>query len=239
MKTQQAHSTHSVGRFAGLASLLLVAIGGAGWWTWRTLAWTSVRQSAAPERVKQVPTLHPETSQTHAPQVAPTPSAIAPTEATGPRASLAKPQQQALQPTIYWLKIEGQAIHLLPKPVALDDAVTPEQALTEGLIHLLAQPHTQLDTAIPTGTRLLSLRVTPSGVYVDLSREFGQGGGSTSMIYRVAQILYTATSLDPNAKVYLSVEGQALDEDHPLGGEGLLLKHPLTRQQFTEDFPIS
>jgi spore germination protein GerM len=71
---------------------------------------------------------------------------------------------------------------------------------------------------------------------VDLSREFSQGGGSASMIDRVAQVLYTVTSLDPTAKVYLSIEGQLLDENHPLGGEGVILQQPLTRQQFAVDF---
>jgi spore germination protein GerM len=82
----------------------------------------------------------------------------------------------------------------------------------------------------------LSLRVAPQRIDLDLSREFIQGGGSDSMVGRVAQVLYTATSLDPTAKVYLSVEGQRLDENHPLGGEGVILQQPLTRQQFAVDF---
>jgi spore germination protein GerM len=58
------------------------------------------------------------------------------------------------------------------------------------------------------------------------------------MIYRVAQVLYTATSLDPKAKVFLSVESQPLDENHPLGGEGLILRQPMTRQDFAQDFSL-
>jgi spore germination protein GerM len=73
---------------------------------------------------------------------------------------------------------------------------------------------------------------------VDLSAEFGQGGGSSSMIYRVAQILYTATSIAPEAEVYLSIEGQPIDEAHPIGGEGLLLPSPLTRQQLAKTVDI-
>ena len=146
-----------------------------------------------------------------------------------------------LQPQIYWLRVEAQRISLNPQSVALNDALSPEQALMEGVVHLLSHPGAdgQKSSAIPKGTRLLGLQRTPGGIYVNLSREFGQGGGSSSMIYRVAQILYTVTSLDPDAQVFLSVEGQPLDENHPLGGEGLLLRHPLTRQQFTEDFSLS
>lgn len=56
------------------------------------------------------------------------------------------------------------------------------------------------------------------------------------MIYRVAQILYTATSIDSQIPVFLSIEGRPLDRNYPLGGEGLLLEYPLTRQQFHQDF---
>lgn len=57
------------------------------------------------------------------------------------------------------------------------------------------------------------------------------------MIYRVAQVLYTAaSSLNPQAPVFLSIEGKPLNNDYPLGGEGLILEYPLTRQQFKQDF---
>jgi spore germination protein GerM len=59
------------------------------------------------------------------------------------------------------------------------------------------------------------------------------------MIYRVAQVVYTASSIDPNAKIYLSIEGELLDENYPLGGEGIVLTEPVTRQQLVEDFSIS
>jgi len=53
------------------------------------------------------------------------------------------------------------------------------------------------------------------------------------MSSRVAQVLYTATSLQPNAKVWIDIEGKPLEV---LGGEGLLLEQPLTgklRENFT------
>jgi spore germination protein GerM len=92
------------------------------------------------------------------------------------------------------------------------------------------------NASIPANTRLLSLQVKQDGVYVDLSQEFATGGGSASMINRVTQVVYTATSLNPNAQVYISIEGQKLDDDNPLAGEGLLVSYPTSRQQISQDF---
>jgi spore germination protein GerM len=114
---------------------------------------------------------------------------------------------------------------------------TPQQVLTIAIQNLLsAKPRDDLSSTIPKGTKLLSLQVRSDGVHVDLSTEFRSGGGSTSMIYRVAQVIYTSTSLDPNQKVFISVGGQSIDNNHQLGGEGLTLQHPTTRAQFAADF---
>ncbi len=37
-------------------------------------------------------------------------------------------------------------------------------------------------------------------------------------------------------KVLISIAGKLIDEDNPLGGEGLILSQPLTRSQFAVDF---
>ena len=88
---------------------------------------------------------------------------------------------------------------------------TPQQVLTIAVQKLLsAQPRDDLSSTIPKGTKLLSLQVRADGVHVDLSPEFRSGSGSTSMIYRVAQVIYTASSLNPNPKVFISVGGQSI-----------------------------
>ncbi|WP_373545780.1 GerMN domain-containing protein [Chamaesiphon sp.] len=145
---------------------------------------------------------------------------------------------QQIQPQVYWLKSNQNKLTLVAKSLpANKSGSTPQQVLTIAVQKLLsAKPSDDLSSTIPKGTKLLSLQVRTDGVHVDLSPEFGAGGGSTSMIYRVAQVIYTATSIEPNAKVFISIGGQSIDRNHPLGGEGLILQQPTTRDRFAADF---
>jgi spore germination protein GerM len=144
---------------------------------------------------------------------------------------------QQIQPQVYWLRSNQNKLSLVAKSLPPRSGATPQQVLTIAVQNLLsAKPRDDLTSTIPKGTKLLSLQVRSDGVHVDLSPEFRSGGGSTSMIYRVAQVIYTSTSLDPNQKVFISVGGQSIDDLHPLGGEGLILQQPTTRNQFAADF---
>lgn len=233
MKAHHAHLTYR-GPIVGVSLLLLTVAGGTVWWSWQTSTPTALYPQTAPTNTNPIPTTLPPQNTPLQLQEAAIPTPIGQT--TSPNGS----QTEQPQPESYWLAVDGQQISLVPQQVALDTAMSSEEALTEGVVNLLANSTTgDRSSAIPTGTRLLSLQMAPEGIYINLSREFSQGGGSTSMIYRVAQVLYTVTSLDPDGKVYLSVEGQLLDENHPLGGEGLILSQPLTRQQFGEDFSFN
>jgi len=48
-------------------------------------------------------------------------------------------------------------------------------------------------------------------------------------------VLYTATSLDPEAKVWLEVQGEPLEY---LGGEGVYIPQPLTRNEFQANYEL-
>lgn len=137
------------------------------------------------------------------------------------------------QAQIYWLKDTGSRLELVAKPLSLDPHLTAEQQLQQAFAEQLSEAVAPATTsnAIPPGTRLLDLTIKSDGIHINLSDEFRQGGGSTSMIGRLAQVVYTATSLDPNAALWINIEGRPLEL---LGGEGLMIDQPMTRKIMAE-----
>lgn len=139
-------------------------------------------------------------------------------------------------PNVYWLRPKDKNVVLVPQPVKVA-SVQPNQALEAAFQSLLAGPKEGTDstTTIPKATKLLGLKAENDEVHVNLSEDFTTGGGSTSMMGRVGQVVYTATTLNPKAKVYIDVNGKPLDV---LGGEGVELQQPLTRENFQKDYPL-
>ncbi|WP_414541134.1 GerMN domain-containing protein [Nostoc sp. CCY0012] len=160
---------------------------------------------------------------------------------TSPSQTIRQPQQSTTQPgneqtaNIYWLRPRATTVDLVPQPVQIA-ATQPNQVLETAFQTLLAGPTEGTDsTTIPQGTKLLGLKTENDEVHVNLSEEFTSGGGSTSMVARVGQVVYTATTLNANAKVYIDINGQQLNV---LGGEGVELQQPLTRKSFEENYPL-
>ena len=144
------------------------------------------------------------------------------------------PTEKTVQ--IYWLKDEGDRIKLAQQPIELQSGDQSTVVLESALKHLLkGTKNPSLISTLPQTTQLRSITIQGNKIDVDLSQEFTSGGGSASMTGRVAQILYTSTTLEPNAQVWLSVEGKPLEV---LGGEGLMLDRPLTRQNFEANFEL-
>jgi Immunoglobulin-like domain of bacterial spore germination/Sporulation and spore germination len=89
-------------------------------------------------------------------------------------------------------------------------------------------------TAIPAGSELLGLDVADDVATVDLSSEFGSGGGSLSIMGRVAQVVFTLTQFPTVGAVVFEIEGEPVTA---LGGEGLVLDGPQTRADWEELSP--
>lgn len=140
------------------------------------------------------------------------------------------------QAQIYWLapsSDDQSTITFVPRQLA-DPIPSADTQLKQALNALLSESvPPNGSTAIPANTRLLNLTQTSQGITIDLSQEFMEGGGSSSMIARLGQVIYTASSLDPNQAIWLLVEGEPLTV---LGGEGLIIEQPITRTQYDADF---
>lgn len=159
-----------------------------------------------------------------APTTSPTSTAIAPTPEQKPATTKAE---------IYLVQDKNGKLELVPRSITIEQKLTNPQGILEQTFNrLLAQSD---GNEIPKGTKVRSIKVDKDAITVDLSPEFTSGGGSASMTGRLGQVIYTATSLNPKGKVFLSVNGQPLKT---LGGEGLEVSQPMTREIFQKDFPL-
>lgn len=211
MKDPQSVRVKPVSVVAAIAALLIAVGGGITWWT------LSSRQSQEPDILPI-----PSPSETSEPSPLPPPS----TE-----------QTETIEKTVEIYRVQDQngEIAWVPTPVTVEVSEDdPGVVLEAAFRRLLAQPTDENRfSEIPPQTELVSVQAYPSEVYVNLSPEFTTGGGSASMIGRLGQVIYTASSLNPDAKVWISVGGKPLEI---LGGEGLEVPQPATRKNFEAEF---
>ncbi|NJN86382.1 MAG: spore germination protein [Leptolyngbyaceae cyanobacterium SL_7_1] len=202
------------GLLAGL-SVILITGSATAWWTWNTVSEKPSTTVSTPNTISQpIPTNEPIQSQPNAVESAPVET------------------EETVQ--VYWLKDTGTEFELVPASITVA-ADKPDEVLTMAMEALLTAEPESADVAstIPPETKLLDLQVKDDGVHVDLSDTFVTGGGSASMVGRLGQVIYTATSLDPTTPVWVSVEGEPLEV---LGGEGVLVKQPMTRDEFEQSY---
>jgi len=175
-------------------------------------------------------TAHPTTSSTETTSPVPSTTAAAPLSTT----TLASIPEAEVG---IYLFFEGYPVEPGPYLAAvsrqgLDDLERALAALFEGATE--AEAALGLSSTIPEGTELLGVEVSEGVAYVDVSIEFGTGGGSLSMMGRVAQVVYTATRFPGVESVRFFLEGAPLDV---LGGEGLIIDEPQTRAAWVEMIP--
>ncbi len=91
-----------------------------------------------------------------------------------------------------------------------------------------------ITTAIPDGTRLLGLTIKSGVATVDLSTEFDSGGGTASMQYRLAQVVYTLTQFGTVKSVVFQIEGETVTV---FGSEGITLDGPVGRADYDDQLP--
>jgi germination protein M len=91
-----------------------------------------------------------------------------------------------------------------------------------------------VSSTVPAGTQLRDLNIENGVATVDLMSAFASGGGSASVLMRVASVVYTITQFPAVQGVDFWVEGKPITS---LGGEGLILDHPVTRTDFEDQLP--
>lgn len=162
----------------------------------------------------------------------PNPQATAPNSISQISQTPPAPRADEGQLAVYW--IESNKNKLIAVPIAVK-AKSNDQAIASVINTLISEkpPETELYSAIPANTKVLGVTTKDQEIRINLSKEFTKGGGSASMQGRIIQILYTVTSISPESKVYLSVEGKPLKY---IGGEGLEVPQPMTRKDFALEF---
>ena len=169
-----------------------------------------------------VPSSAPSSEPSSDPSVTPSPTAT-PSETMIVRAYFVlggEPGVEGLVPTL----------RDVPKSVAV--ATAAMHALLDGVPG--GSRYAAISTAIPAGTELLGLTIKNGVATVDLSTEFDSGGGSASMQYRLAQVVYTLTQFSTVKSVVFQIDGQTVTV---FGSEGINLDGPVDRADFRDQLP--
>ena len=182
-----------------------------------------------------------------APSAEPTPGGQSPGTSPGPTdepGRTPKPDETPIDPA----KTTVRAMFFLgsftdnPGLVPVLREVPQTQAVgTAALMALLAGPNDAelsarpaMYTAIPAGTRLLGLRIEGGVATVNLSREFESGGGSASVLGRLAQVVFTLTQFPTVQGVKFELDGEPVEV---FSGEGVVLSEPVARDDYYDQLP--
>ena len=154
---------------------------------------------------------------------------------TGTSPETTEPTTTDAEPTtlrVYFVRDErvGVAIRELEATEAV--AAASLRALLEG--PTAEERAAGLSTQVPSGTRLLGVTIADGIATIDLSEEFQSGGGSASMLARVAQVVYTATQFPTVERVAFRIEGEPVEA---IGGEGVSVSPPVGRGDFEDQTP--
>jgi germination protein M len=122
------------------------------------------------------------------------------------------------------------ATRVVPKSQSVGAAAA--RALLEG--PTAAEKQGDMVSTIPQGTTFLGLDIKNGIATVDLSKEYGSGGGTLSMLMRLAQVVFTLTQFPTVEGVEFKLDGKAIDV---LGGEGIIIDHPMNRADYEDLSP--
>jgi spore germination protein GerM len=120
----------------------------------------------------------------------------------------------------------------IPKTKAVGGAAMDELIEGPNDAELGARP--AMYTNIPDGTRVLGLTIRDGIATVNLSKEFDGGGGSATMLGRLAQVVYTLTQFPTVTGVQFQVDGQPMVV---FNENGNVVAGPFGREDYTAQLP--
>jgi spore germination protein GerM len=91
----------------------------------------------------------------------------------------------------------------------------------------------RIGTVIPAGTELLGIEVSDGVATVDLSGTFESGGGTLSVLGRLAQVVYTLTQFSTVDRVRFELDGEPVTV---FSSEGIILDEPGSRTTYQDEF---
>lgn len=174
------------------------------------------------ERTQTTATEPPEESTTT------TTTGTSPTESTTTTA----PGQDLMVVNVYYSREEKICATARTLPKTQQVGAAAMNALLEG--PTAAELEWDLVTSIPEGTTFLGLSIEDGVATVDLSKEYASGGGTLSMLMRLAEVVFTLTQFPTVDGVNFKLDGKPIDV---LGGEGLILDHPMSRADYEDLSP--
>ena len=158
-----------------------------------------------------------------------------PSVAPSPSASVA-PSGKTIVRAYFWLGglsgSEGLVAVLREIPGTKGVATAAVNALLAGPTD--AEAGRSISTAVPTGSQLLGLSIDGGVATVDLSEEFESGGGSSSVLTRLGQLVYTLTQFPTVRSVVIQIEGETKTV---FSSEGVSLDKPTTRADYVSLLP--
>ena len=120
----------------------------------------------------------------------------------------------------------------IPKTKAVGGAAMDELITGPNDAELGARP--AMYTNIPDGTSVLGLTIKDGIATVNLSKEFDGGGGSATMLGRLAQVVYTLTQFPTVTGVQFQVDGQPMVV---FNENGNVVAGPFGRDDYTDQLP--
>ena len=122
----------------------------------------------------------------------------------------------------YFFSKNGELIEIkreIKSQPSLENAIT---LLLRG--PMISESKKGIYSEIPPNVDLISVKNSDNSIIINLSSNFGNGGGSQSVENRVKQLNKTVKKYHPSKDVYLYIDGKEVEY---LGGEGIYIKQPL------------